>query len=328
MSLTLTTPPKRVRYLNNRDLMSEIHKSKLSFSSFTDDKYKQHDTIVSSVREIDNEVIARAKTNRAKRIGVEKFIALRNDGDKKTKFPECIPDIKSIKDTDVVIRVMTFEHIPLNPTRKKTKKTIADYHERVNFPPFQHWVMSETGDLVCVGKSHWKGSLHSGKFSIDHGRITENLGRMFLKLTDRYSSKANWRNYTYLDEMKSQSTLQLSKVGLQFNEHKSENPFAYFTTTISNSFTKIANSEKDQQNIRDDLLEDAGLTPSLSRQSSHEFADEIARQAKLYKNMKIEKSATTDIEDLIQDLSNVAEIANNVAITEEDHNEIDLAMVL
>jgi hypothetical protein len=38
------------------------------------------------------------------------------------------------------------------------------------------------------------------------------------------------------------------------------------------------------------LLEEAGLTPSLTRQNSQEYAEEIARQAELYKNMRMPKS--------------------------------------
>jgi hypothetical protein len=66
--------------------------------------------------------------------------------------------------------------------------------------------------------------------------------------------------------MKGQALLQLSQIGLQFDESKSSNPFAYFTATITNSFTRILNIEKKMQNIRDDILEINGLNPSYTRQ--------------------------------------------------------------
>ena len=47
----------------------------------------------------------------------------------------------------------------------------------------------------------------------------------------------------------------------------------------------------------DDLLEEAGLTPSLTRQNSQEYAEEIARQAEIYKNMRMPKSEETSDED-------------------------------
>jgi hypothetical protein len=65
--------------------------------------------------------------------------------------------------------------------------------------------------------------------------------------------------------------LQLSQIGLQFDESKSANPFAYYTAAITNSFTRILNLEKKHQSIRDDILQEAGQTPSFTRQLEHEL---------------------------------------------------------
>ena len=285
---------RRVKYLNNRDLLAEIHKSKCTFSSFTNPEYKQYDIILADLTKINVRTVAEAKRNRAKRLGLEKFNRERELGNKKIKLIECVPNYKDIKKTDIIIRIMTFEHIPLSPDRKKTTKTTADSHEKVNFPPFQHWKFNDADQLECVGKSHWKGTVDKGKFSKDHGRITENLGRMFIKLSERYAQRSNWRGYTYVDEMKGQAILQLSQIGLQFDESKSENPFAYYTAAVTNSFTRILNVEKKSQNIRDDLLEENGLSPSMTRQSKEEFASEVARQAEIYKNTRMPKSKEAD----------------------------------
>lgn len=290
----LITSTKKIKYLNNRDLLSEIHKSKCTYSSFTKTEYAQYDIILTDLSKINIRSIAEAKRNRAKRIGLNKFMEVRLTGDKKTKLLDVTPDYKSISKNDIIIRIMTFDHIPLTPGRKKTTKNRSDSHEKVNFPPFQHWKFDDEDNLICVGKSHWQGGVKTGKFCKEHGRITENLGRMFIKLSERYAQRSNWRGYTYVDEMKGQAILQLSQIGLQFDESKSENPFAYYTAAVTNSFTRILNLEKKNQNIRDDLLEEAGLTPSLTRQNSHEYADEIARQAEIYKNIKMPKSQETD----------------------------------
>lgn len=300
MNLVSTTI-RKTKYLNNRDLLAEIHRSKCSYSSFVKPEYSQHDIILPSLDKINIRTIAEAKRNRAKRLGLEIFTKARLSGDKKIKLSECTPDYKTVSKYDVVIRIMTFEHIPLAPGRKKTTKTTADSHDKVNFPPFQHWKFDDNDELVCVGKSHWQGGIKAGKFSKDHGRITENLGRMFIKLSERYAQRSNWRGYTYIDEMKGQAILQLSQIGLQFDESKSENPFAYYTAAVTNSFTRILNLEKKNQNIRDDLLEENGLTPSLTRQNQHEYAEETARQAELYKNIRMPKSEETDIEEELED---------------------------
>ena len=293
---TTTTAPKKVKYLNNRDLLEEIHKSKCSFSSFVSKEYQQHDIIVPDIKKITQKVISEAKKNRAKRIGIKNFLLARTDGDKKVKLADVTPDYKKIQKTDLIFRIMTFDHIPPSPGRKKTAKTTSDNYEKVNFPPFQHWKFNEEDELICVGKSHWKGGIKTGKFSKDHGRITEELGKMFIKLSERYAQRSNWRGYTYVDEMRGQAILQLSQIGLQFDESKSENPFAYYTAAVNNSFTRILNIEKKNQNIRDDMLIENGLTPSSTRQNAQEFAEEVARQANLYKNVRLPKSEE-NIED-------------------------------
>jgi len=288
---------RKVKYLNNRDLLAEIHKSKCSFSSFTKPEYQQYDIILPNLEKVNIRTIAEAKRNRAKRLGIIAFTEARMAGDKKVKLAEVTPDYKTIAKTDIVIRIMTFDHIPLAPGRKKTTKTTADSHEKVNFPPFQHWKFNDNEELVCVGKSHWRGGMKTGKFNKEHGRITEGLGRMFIKLSERYAQRSNWRGYTYIDEMKGQAILQLSQIGLQFDESKSENPFAYYTAAVTNSFTRILNIEKKNQNIRDDMLEEAGLTPSSTRQNAHEYAEETARQAELYKQIRMPKSEDGEIEE-------------------------------
>jgi len=138
----------------------------------------------------------------------------------------------------------------------------------LNFPPFYHYRIDENKVPYLVGKSHWKGDLETGEFSRDHGEMTRKLATMFMKLCERYATRSNWRGYTYNEEMRGQALLQLSQIGLQFDESKSQNPFAYYTAAITNSFTRILNLEKKNQNIRDDILEMNGLNPSWTRQNS------------------------------------------------------------
>jgi hypothetical protein len=93
---------------------------------------------------------------------------------------------------------------------------------------------------------------------------------MFMKLVERYSQRGNWRGYTYVDEMRGQALVQLAQIGLQFNEAKSDNPFAYYTATVNNSFTRVLNLEKRNQSIRDDILIESGHLPSYGRQIAYE----------------------------------------------------------
>lgn len=219
------------------------------------------------------------------------------EGRKKAEVSPIDPD--SISESEVIFRVMIWDHIPIAPPKvpkvvkgKKGKEIVieddselllTEYDEdvpeikppsskinyvKVNFPPFEHWKVTADNTLELIGKSHWKGDIITGEFNKDHGKITNKLALMYMKLCERYATRSNWRGYTYNDEMRSQALLQLSQIGLQFDEAKSANPFAYYTAAITNSFTRVLNIEKRNQNIRDDILEMNNLSPSYSRQSS------------------------------------------------------------
>lgn len=289
--MSTTTPKKPVNYLNNKDILKEIHLSKNTYCEFDKPEYNVYDLIIdyedNSVLQNNleytcrEETIQRAIEARAKREGV---------------------DPSTIKKTDLIFRVMTWDHIPVAPKPpKKTVKTrsardiielddsgVLDdpnileeieaelddpellkemgmndmIHIRVNFPPFQHYKFDDNDCLVCIGKSHWK----NGEFSKDHGQITNKLAKMYLMLCDKYAMRYNWRGYSYVDEFRGAAVLQLTYVGLRFNECKSSNPFAYYTAAIKNSFRRVLNIEKRNQTIRDEILEMNNLQPSWSRQ--------------------------------------------------------------
>ena len=273
--------PPRVNYLNNRDLLKQIHLSKNTYCSYRDPATDhQYDIILPSLDRINQRTVAEARRNRADRLKRETGV---------------VQNEKKIPNTDLVFRITCWEHIPWAPkkvpkatTKKKKLQDILELeetaddpladlvdeivldptHVRVNFPPFYHYRITEEREPYLVGKSHWRGDWVTGEYSRDHGTMTPELARMFLKLCERYATRSNWRGYTYNEEMRGQALLQLSQIGLQFDESKSQNPFAYYTAAITNSFTRILNIEKKMQNIRDDILEMNGLNPSWTRQNS------------------------------------------------------------
>jgi hypothetical protein len=288
----MSLPSKKpVNYLNNKDILKEIHESKNTYCYYQKQEYHRYDYIIDMPHEplekcfehvLSPEVIQQARENRAARLNLE--------SDKKTIDPLSIPI------TELVFRIMTWDHIPLSQkqprktTKKRTAKDIFEFddnedeifadledvtgkdevddmvHVKVNFPPFQHFKINEINSLYCVGKSHWTGGIKTGSFSKDHGQITNKLAKMYIMMCEKYAMKYNWRGYTYNDEMRNSAILQLTYVGLRFNEAKSSNPFAYYTAAITNSFCRVLNSEKRNQNIRDDILEMNGLNPSWTRQ--------------------------------------------------------------
>jgi ribonucleoside-triphosphate reductase len=121
---------------------------------------------------------------------------------------------------------------------------------------------------------------HKGQGKINHQNFPTHAydGRVWCPSTE-FGSFVARRNDTiyltgnsYLEEMKNQSLLQLIQVGLKFDESRSQNPFAYYTTTMTNSFTGVFHKEKRNQNIRDDILIMQGQNPSNTRQIEHEMA--------------------------------------------------------
>lgn len=277
----------RLNYLNNKDILKEIHKSKNSYCYYVTPEVKDYDMILPEVSKINKKNILQARKDRAERLAKLAHEAATVDGVKR-KLDEFEIKLKDVPGTDVVFRVMIWDHIPIDDvkSRKAAIKIMeeegiprSEYDDdsaidisgstkyvKVNFPPFEHYQVNADGEPVLVGRSHWVGNLATGKFSKDHGAMTPKLAHMFIKLCERYATRSNWRGYTYNDEMRSQALLQLSHIGLQFNEFKSQNPFAYYTAAITNSFTHVLNVEKRNQNLRDDILEMNGLTPSYTRQ--------------------------------------------------------------
>ena len=274
---------RKINYLNNKDILKEIHKSKSTYCSFVDPDYHQFDIILPNIEKINIRTIAEAKRNKAKRLGLLAFEEAKSQG-KKVKQAEFEIDYKKIEKTELIFRIMTYEHVPDEPGRKKNPKTEADKKVKLNFPPFQHYKFNDEDQLICVGKSHWTGGLVNGHFSLQDGKTTDKLAMMWMKLCDRYATRGNVRGYTYNDEMKGQAILQLAQIGLQSDESKSQNPFAYYTAAVTNSFVRVINLEKRNQNIRDDILEMNHMNPSYTRQAQGEWEKamrhEKERQAK------------------------------------------------
>ena len=279
---THTRTPAKQNYLNNKDILKQIHLSKNTYCSFLDPvKDHQYDIILPTVAKINRNTIVEARRNRAVRLTKETGVPV---------------DQKDIPNTDLVFRITCWDHIPKVPkktvkaqAKKRKVEEIFEFdideeddplsdliedvvldmkYTKLPFPPFYHYRVDGEKKPYIVGKSHWKGDLEKGEFSKDHGKMTNTLAHMLLKLCEKYATRSNWRGYTYNEEMRGAALVQLSQIGLQFDESRSENPFAYYTASITNSFTRVLNLEKKNQNIRDDMLEMNGLNPSWTRQNS------------------------------------------------------------
>jgi len=170
----MTLLPKaapRVNYLNNRDILKEIHLSKNNYCWYQDRALDhQFDIILPSIDKINQRTIAEARRNKADR--------LKREG--------TIVDPKKIPNTEIVFRITCWDHIPKAPkkiTKAEAKKRkleeildlddaveddpLADIvdvpvldmnYVRLNFPPFEHYRLDEEKKPYIVGRSHWKGT--------------------------------------------------------------------------------------------------------------------------------------------------------------------------
>ena len=65
---------RKQNYLNNKDMLKEIHKSKLSFCSVIDDDYSRFDVIVEDIEHVNNkDIIQLAKENRAAQLSNQAY---------------------------------------------------------------------------------------------------------------------------------------------------------------------------------------------------------------------------------------------------------------
>jgi len=291
----------RHNYLNNKDILKEIAKSKNTFCSYLEELDNEYDIILPELKKINKTNIMAGRRARAERLA-KKAHEIQVKAGNKVKLAEFAINVRDIPATDVVFRVTTWDHVPKEVIKRKPKNNkevglkmeniegelqinpdetdLTTKYVRLKFPPFYHYKVDENGVPFIVGKSHWEGGLDNGWFSQEHGKMTNTLARMFMKLVERYATRSNWRGYTYNDEMRSTALLQLSQIGLQFDESKSANPFAYYTAAVTNSFTRVLLNEKKGQNLRDDILEANGLNPSYTRQAANEWGSASSMEAR------------------------------------------------
>jgi len=110
--------------------------------------------------------------------------------------------------------------------------------------------------------------------------LSDELVKMLIMLVQKYSQKANWRNYTYIVDMRGEAIASLCQNALKFKPEKSNNPFGYYTQIVTHSFLTFLEKEKKVRRIRDDLLERNGFTPSFTRQIENDEQARIDREGR------------------------------------------------
>lgn len=97
-------------------------------------------------------------------------------------------------------------------------------------------------------------------------RIPEYVGECIWQIANRLSTKPNFVNYTYRDEMISDGIENCVNYLGNFNPEKSTNPFAYFTQIIYYAFLRRIQREKKQLYIKHKQLENAVVHDEMATQ--------------------------------------------------------------
>ena len=91
----------------------------------------------------------------------------------------------------------------------------------------------------------------------DTGKISEELGQMFMIMTDHILGHSNFRNYTQAvrEEMKSYALLLLIKYSHNCDAYQRDarSVFAYVTTIIFNAYRQVLQKYYKQQNLKREL---------------------------------------------------------------------------
>lgn len=98
--------------------------------------------------------------------------------------------------------------------------------------------------------------------------IPEYVGLCILQIANKLSTKSNFVNYMFREEMISDGIENCINYMHNFNPEKSQNPFAYFTQIIHYAFLRRIQREKKQMEIKNKIIEKTGYTEVFEGDSS------------------------------------------------------------
>lgn len=125
------------------------------------------------------------------------------------------------------------------------------------------------------------GVLESKKNGTPKPKIPEYIGECVLLIANRLSTKPNFINYPFREEMVSDGIENCICYIDNFDPFKSDNPFAYFTQIIYFAFLRRIQKEKKQLYIKHKTLENSLIFNELVNQGEADDKDISASLAEL-----------------------------------------------
>lgn len=158
------------------------------------------------------------------------------------------------------------------PSKLPAKKSKRDNEHYVNNREFSQAVLEYVLSVRAAEKD-----------SKEVPRITEYIGRCFLKIAEGLSHKPNFIRYTYREEMVMDAVENCIKAIMNYNIAATTrtgypNAFAYFTQICYYAFIRRIMKEKKQQDIKFRFIEHAGLEDFTSN-AEDEFGGAIIQDS-------------------------------------------------
>ena len=127
------------------------------------------------------------------------------------------------------------------------------------------------------------------KDGVEKPRVTEYIGECIYKIATRLSTKPNFINYSYRDEMIADAIENCLMYFENFDPKKSKNPFAYFTQIVYYAFIRRISKEKKQQYVKYKSLENSRIFDEITGEDlellGSELKSNIVKGQEIYDNM-------------------------------------------
>jgi len=91
------------------------------------------------------------------------------------------------------------------------------------------------------------------------GKISNELGDMFVKIAKNLANKPNFIGYTWKEEMIGEAVLTCIKYSKNFDPDKSNNPFGYISRFCYNAFVEYIKKQKKHSSIKETLYDNKEL---------------------------------------------------------------------
>lgn len=146
--------------------------------------------------------------------------------------------------------------------------------------------MSENNEENAPKKKYLtnKNLMYELEKSKEQGYMTDELGKMFMLLAERYTSHRFFVRYPpgFKEELVSTGVLACCKAWESFDPSRQThpNPFAFFTTCVHNAFVQLCKKEYNQKNIVNALKVDEGMNPDHGYQEIIDEKDEKEKRDK------------------------------------------------